>query len=141
GVFLIAPEEDDARWTYAEALEAAERVGGGLRAGGVQPGDRVIIMAANSSRFVLTWLGTAVADIVQAPVNTAYEGDFLRHQVTLVDAEWVVCDDTLAERFIAIRGELPKVRKFWVIDNGDAGGAIDRLHAAGWEASPWGDLE
>jgi crotonobetaine/carnitine-CoA ligase len=141
GIFLIAPEEDEAQWTYAEALEDAERVGGGLRASGVQPGDRVIIMAKNSSRFVMTWLGTAMADIVQAPVNTAYEGDFLRHQVTLVDAEWVVCDDAFADRFIAIARQIPKVRKFWVIGNGDLDGALERLRAAGWEASPWPDLQ
>jgi crotonobetaine/carnitine-CoA ligase len=140
GIFLIAPEEEG-RWTYAEALESAERVGGGLRNSGVQAGDRVIIMAKNSSRFVMTWLGTSMADIVQAPVNTAYEGDFLRHQVTLVDAKWVVCDDTFADRFVAIRSQLPKVTKFWVIDNGGLGGAIERLQAAGWDASPWADLE
>jgi crotonobetaine/carnitine-CoA ligase len=77
--FLIAPEEGAAaRWTYAETLEQAERIGGGLRAAGVRPGDRVTIMARNSSRFCLTWFGTALADIVQAPVNIAYEGGFLR---------------------------------------------------------------
>jgi crotonobetaine/carnitine-CoA ligase len=139
--FLIAPEEgEDARWTYAETLECAERIGGGLRAAGVRQGDRVTIMARNSSRFCLTWFGTALADIVQAPVNIAYEGDFLRHQVTLVDAEWVVCDDEYADRFIALRGQLPLVRKFWVIDSGDLDGALDRLRAAGWAAEPWEQL-
>ena len=125
GLFLIAPEEGEAQWTYAEALEDAERVGGGLRADGVQPGDRVIIMAKNSSRFVMTWLGTAMADIVQAPVNTAYEGDFLRHQVTLVDAEWVVCDDSFADRFIAIAAQI-EGQEVLVIDNGDLDGAPRR---------------
>jgi crotonobetaine/carnitine-CoA ligase len=139
--FLIAPEEGpDAQWTYAQVLAEAERIGGGLRAAGVQRGDRVTIMARNSSRFCLTWFGTSIADIVQAPVNTAYEGDFLRHQVTLVEAEWVVCDDTFVDRFIAIADELPLIRKFWVIDTGELDAALERLRAAGWDAVPWEQL-
>jgi len=135
--FLIAPEED-VEITFAELLESSERVAGGLRAAGAVKGDRVIIMAKNSSRFVLTWLGTAVGDLVEVPVNTAYEGEFLRHQVQLVDARWAVVDDDLADRFIALKDRLDKLEKFWVIDSaGDADGAVARLRAAGWDAEPW----
>ncbi len=138
--FLIAPEED-VEITFAELLESAERVAGGLRAAGAITGDRVIIMARNSSRFVLTWFGTAVGDLVEVPVNTAYEGEFLRHQVQLVDARWAVVDDDLADRFIALKDRLDKLEKFWVIDSaGDAEGAVARLRAAGWDAEPWDAL-
>ena len=58
----------------------------------------------------------------------------------LVDAEWVVCDDTFADRFIAIADQLPNVKRFWVIDNGDLDGAIARLRAAGWAAGAWEEL-
>ena len=135
--FLIAPEED-VEITFAELLESSERVAGGLRAAGAIKGDRVIIMAKNSSRFVLTWFGTAVGDLVEVPVNTAYEGEFLRHQVQLVEARWAVVDDDLADRFIALKDRLDTLEKFWVIDSaGDADGAVARLRAAGWEAEPW----
>jgi carnitine-CoA ligase len=135
--FLIAPEED-VEITFAELLESSERAAGGLRAAGAIKGDRVIIMAKNSSRFVLTWFGTAVGDLVEVPVNTAYEGEFLRHQVQLVDARWAVVDDDLADRFIALKDRLDKLEKFWVIDSaGDAEGAVARLRAAGWDAEPW----
>jgi crotonobetaine/carnitine-CoA ligase len=135
--FLIAPEED-VEITFAELLESSERVAGGLRAAGAVKGDRVIIMAKNSSRFVLTWFGTAVGDLVEVPVNTAYEGEFLRHQVQLVDARLAVVDDDLADRFIALKDRLDKLEKLWVIDSaGDADGAVARLRAAGWDAEPW----
>lgn len=136
-IFLIAPEEG-VEITFAELLESSERVAGGLRAAGAAKGDRVIIMAKNSSRFVLTWFGTAVGDLVEVPVNTAYEGEFLRHQVQLVDARLAVVDDDLADRFIALSDRLDRLEKFWVIDSaGDAGGAVARLRAAGWDAEPW----
>ncbi|CAM3272973.1 AMP-binding protein [Nocardioides dubius] len=138
--FLIAPEED-LEITYGELLATCERVAGGLHAAGAERGDRVIIMAKNSSRFVLTWFATAVGDLVEAGVNTAYEGEFLRHQVQLVDARWVVVDDDLADRFIALRDQLDDVEGFWVIDNtGDAAGAVERLRAAGWRAEHWDSL-
>lgn len=135
-VFLIAPEED-VEITFGELLARSERVAGGLLAAGASRGDRVVIMAKNSSRFVLTWFGTAVGDLVEAPINTAYEGEFLRHQAQLVDARWVIVDDDLAERFVALREQLPDVEAFWVIDNGADDSAIERLRAAGWRAWPW----
>lgn len=139
-VYLIAPEEG-LEITYGELLSTCERVAGGLRAAGAERGDRVIIMAKNSTRFVLSWFATAIGDLVEAGVNTAYEGEFLRHQVQLVDARWVVVDDDLADRFIALREQLGCVEGFWVIDSsGDAAGAMARLRDAGWRAEAWDDL-
>jgi crotonobetaine/carnitine-CoA ligase len=134
--FLIAPEEG-VELTFAEILDASERVAGGLRAAGAAAGDRVVIMAKNSSTFVLTWFGTALGDLVEAPINTAYEGEFLRHQAQLVDAKWVVVDDDFAERFVALREQLTGVEAFWVIDNGRQAEAVAALREAGWPAEPW----
>ncbi|TQK69490.1 AMP-binding protein [Nocardioides sp. SLBN-35] len=135
--FLIAPEED-VEITFGELLEGAERVAGGLHAAGAAGGDRVVIMAKNSSRFVLSWFGTAIGDLVEAPINTAYEGEFLRHQAQLVDARWAIVDDDLADRFIALRDQLGTIEAFWVIDSaGGAAAAVQRLRAAGWRAEEW----
>jgi crotonobetaine/carnitine-CoA ligase len=138
-VFLLAPEED-LELTFGETLERSERVAGGLRAAGAAAGDRVVIMGRNSSSFVLSWFATTLADLVEAPVNTAYDGEFLRHQVELVQARWVVVDSDLADRFVALRPRLPLVEGFWVIDCGDLDGAVERLRAAGWQAEPWESL-
>ena len=137
--YLVVPEEGR-EWTYGEILADAERVAGGLHGGGARPGDRVVVMAANSARFVLTWLGCGLGHLVEVPVNTAYEGEFLRHQVALVAARWAVIDDAYAERFVALRDELPELAGFWVIDNGGLDDALARLRAAGWAAQPWDDL-
>jgi carnitine-CoA ligase len=137
--YLIAPEEK-LELSYGQVLDAAECVAGGLRAGGAAAGDRVVIMAGNSSRFVLTWLGCGVGGLVEAPVNTAYEGEFLRHQVSLVQARWAVIDDAFAERFAALAEVLPSLEGFWVIDTGRLGEAMGVLRNAGWGAEPWESL-
>jgi carnitine-CoA ligase len=137
--YLIAPEER-LELSYAQVLDGAERVAGGMRAAGATDGDRVVIMAGNSSRFVLTWLGCGVGGLVEAPINTAYEGEFLRHQASLVQARWAVIDDAFAGRFAALRTVLPSLEGFWVIDTGGLAEAVGTLRNAGWRAEPWDSL-
>lgn len=139
-IFLDTPEES-ATWTYAETLAAAERIGRALLAAGTEPGDRVVIMAANSSRFVRTWLGTAVAGLVEVPINTAYEHDFLAHQVRTVEARIAVIDDVHAERFAAVADAAADITRFYVIDTGSRERALATLRGAGWRAEPWEALE
>jgi crotonobetaine/carnitine-CoA ligase len=139
-VWLDAPEEG-ATWTYAEMLASAERVGRTMLANGAQQGDRVILVAANSSRFVRTWVGSAVGGLVEVPINTAYEHDFLAHQVRTVEARLAVIDDVFAERFVDVREAAQDITKFWVIDTGQQDKAIEVLREAGWEAAPWDELE
>ena len=137
--FLVVPEEER-QWTYGQALADAERVAGGLRGAGAQAGERVVVMAANSARFVLTWLACGLGHLVEVPVNTAYEGLFLSHQAGLVGARWAVIDDVYAERFTALREDLPALEGFWVIDTGSQAEAVTALRAAGWQAQAWDNL-
>lgn len=141
---LLAPEED-LELTYAQALAQAEAIAGSFDAAGAVRGDRIAIMAQNSSRLVLSWWATAVGATVQVPINTNYEGDFLKHQFTVADARWAVIDDDYAERFAAVADGDPangvsRVEKFWVIDNGSLDAAIATLTAAGFTAVPWDEL-
>ncbi|WP_104107717.1 AMP-binding protein [Nocardioides sp. 616] len=139
-VWLDVPEES-ATWTFAEMLASAERVGRNLLTNGAGQGDRVVLVAQNSSRFVRTWIGTAVAGLVEVPINTAYEHDFLAHQVRTVEAKLAVIDDVFAERFVAVKEAASTITKFWVIDNGQQDKAIELLREAGWDAAPWDELE
>ncbi|TDO48685.1 crotonobetaine/carnitine-CoA ligase [Kribbella sp. VKM Ac-2527] len=127
--------------TYAEALDSAERVASTLYGAGAGQGDRVVIMAANSSELVRSWWGTAVGGLVEVPINTNYEGEFLRHQLAIAKARFAVIDDTFAERWIAIAEHARGIEKFWVIDTGTRDKAIRLLQDNGWQASPWEELE
>ncbi|WP_336713848.1 AMP-binding protein [Arthrobacter sp. USHLN218] len=141
-VCLDAPVEE-ARWTYAEALASAERIAGTWITAGANAGDRVAIMAMNSSQLVRSWWGAAVGNFVEVPINTNYEGEFLRHQLNVVGARFAVIDDAFAPRFVAIGEHARSIERFWVIDTG-AGlldGAVDLLRSNGWDAAPWEDLE
>ena len=75
-------------------------------------------MAQNSSHFVRTWWGTAVGGLVEVPINTNYEGEFLRHQLVVAQARYAVIDDVQAERWVAVAEHARMVERFWVIDTG-----------------------
>ena len=137
--FLIAPEEER-RWTYGQIREESHRVADSMFARGASAGERVLIMATNSSQFVRTWLGTGISGLVEVPINTAYEGEFLRHQANVTGPRWAVIDDAYAERFVRLRSSLDSIEHFWVIDRGSGDQAISMLIEAGWTAANWDEL-
>ncbi|MCG3751973.1 AMP-binding protein [Amycolatopsis sp. Poz14] len=69
-------------FTYREALERVEAVARGLRALGVQPGDRVGILAGNCPEAVWAWLGANAARAIDVPFNTEVRGRLLDYLVT-----------------------------------------------------------
>jgi crotonobetaine/carnitine-CoA ligase len=64
--WLITPEVD---YTYALALARVERAAAALRALGVQPDDRVVVVARNTADFLLTWLALMDVGAIQVPIN------------------------------------------------------------------------
>ena len=58
------------RLTYRQLWDRAARVAGGLRAGGLKPGDRVAVRYPASINWVLAFWGTVMAGGVVVAVNT-----------------------------------------------------------------------
>lgn len=58
------------RLTYQQLWDSAARVAGGLRAGGLQPGERVALRYPAGIDWVLALWGTIMAGGVAVPVNT-----------------------------------------------------------------------
>ena len=138
-IYLDAPDEAK-RWTYAEVLQRAESVASTLIDSGLEYGDRVLIQAGNSSELLFTWFGAAVGGLVEVPINTAYEYDFLTHQVRNAQPKCAVIDDVFAQRFVDVADDCRGITTFWVIDNGSLDSALKLLRAHGWTARPWDDL-
>jgi crotonobetaine/carnitine-CoA ligase len=138
-VYLDAPAEGRT-WTYAQTLRDAQSVASGFLAAGLRYGDRVLVFADNSSAFIFTWFGSMTGGLVEVPVNTAYEFDFLAHQVRVSQPGAAVLDDTYAQRFADIAADCTGIRQFWVIDTGQLDSALKILRGQGWTAEPFEDL-
>ena len=68
------------RWTYAEAWERVARIGRGLLALGLEPGDRVLVRTPHSPEYAFAFFGANAAGLVPIPASpqlTPGEAGFL----------------------------------------------------------------
>jgi carnitine-CoA ligase len=135
-VYLEVPEEGKT-YTFARTLDLAERIATTLL-GHAEFGDRVLLMAPNSAPFVLSWFGAAIAGMIEVPINTAYSGRFLEHQVKVAGPRIAVIDAAYAERFVASREVCAVIQRFYVLgEAAEVKEACEQLSAHGWTAAPW----
>ena len=85
-------------WTWAELIEAAETLAGGLAAAGVAPGDVVCHMSPNRPEAVITMLALLRLGAVECPVNAGLRGQQLAHVLDHSGAELLIVDGSLADR-------------------------------------------
>lgn len=128
------------RLTYGQTLEHAQSIAHGLLEHGA-PGDRVLIMAPNCAEYILAWFGASLAGMAEVPINTAYLGSFLEHQVATVSPSIAVLAPEMAERFTGGEPAFAGLRHAFVLGQGAASEeAIARLQAAGIQARPFSTL-
>jgi carnitine-CoA ligase len=89
-----------------DVSQSGNRVANALIDLGVQPGDRVATLIENSAEAVLAWWGTILAGAISVPVNTAYKGEYLRHQLHDAGAKVLIVDSSLASRAAQIAEKL-----------------------------------
>ena len=100
---------EGATFTYAALEEQIRRLARGLRALGIGRGDRVVSQLETGPEAVIAWFAINRLGAINVPINTAYMGHFLRHQVNDSGARLVICENAFASRFAALAGELPAV--------------------------------
>jgi crotonobetaine/carnitine-CoA ligase len=87
---------DDGVLTYAEALGRVDRAASGLRAAGIERGDRVLVTARNTADYLLLWFALMDVGAIQVPVNPAGSDAELAGFVAQVQPKLVVDDAQLA---------------------------------------------
>jgi carnitine-CoA ligase len=101
--------------TAAQVAAVADRLAGGLADLGVRSGDRVATLLENSAEAMLAWWGIVRAGAVAVPINTAYKGEYLRHQLADSGSRALVVDAELADRAARVTGELPELAHLVVV--------------------------
>ncbi len=103
------------RLTAGEVSQTGNRVANALIDLSVQPGDRVAILIENSAEAVVAWWGTVLAGAISVPVNTAYKGEYLRHQLHDAGAKVLIVDSSLVDRVAQIAAKLEHLTHVVVI--------------------------
>lgn len=97
-------------YTFAETAERATRFAHALREIGVGHGQTVVTQLENSIDAITAWLAINKLGAVWVPLNTAYRGEFLRHQVEDSLAEVVICESSYLGSVAQISDRLTHLR-------------------------------
>ncbi|MDI9953278.1 AMP-binding protein [Rhodococcus sp. IEGM 1305] len=125
--------------TYASFFTRVMSMANGLRARGIGGGDTVVTVLDNSLDAVTSWFAINAAGAVSVPVNTAYKGEFLRHQIADARARLVIAESDYAERILAVSQGLPDVAHLYVRGPLPASGRYSRLRVADLDDLDSGD--
>ncbi len=134
--------------TAAQVQRVAASLARSLVELGVVPGDRVATLIENSPEATLAWWGAVTAGAVAVPVNTAYKGSYLRHQLADSGAKVLVVADALADRAARVLGELEDLAHVVVVPDAEvdadgetgAGLAAVRQAATGQTVHTWDEV-
>jgi acyl-CoA synthetase (AMP-forming)/AMP-acid ligase II len=85
----------NARLTYREADELANRCANAMLARGLERGDRVLIYCENSVEAYVAKIAIAKAGLVSAPLNPMLAPDVVTHLIERVEPKLAIVDDEL----------------------------------------------
>lgn len=97
--------------TYAEIDREATRLANGLAERGVGKGDRVATVLDNNIDAILAWFAINKVGAISVPVNTAYKGEFLRHQLDDCGATVLIAEADYAQRIVDVEHGLPRATR------------------------------
>jgi 3-hydroxybenzoate/4-hydroxybenzoate---CoA ligase len=97
--------------SYAALAAQVARASNALRALGVAPGDRILLLLRDSPEFAGAWLGAVHAGAVAIGLNTKLTEADYRPMVEDSAARLVIADDALAPALGMLAGELSQSRR------------------------------
>ncbi len=105
--------------TYAEIDRDSNALARELAGLGVKKGDRVVTLFNTSIDVFRVWFAINKLGAIWVPINTAYRGEFLRHQIADAGAKLAICDSGYLERFVQIANQLPDLGLILVRGEGE----------------------
>jgi len=88
----LAVVSGERRFSYAELAARCEQLAGALYSLGLNPGDRVAILANNSHEYIETYIAVPAAGLVVVPLNTRHAGPELKYALEDSGARVLITD-------------------------------------------------
>jgi crotonobetaine/carnitine-CoA ligase len=102
-----------------DVMDTGGRIGGALAELGTQQGDRVATLIENSAPALLAWVGTVCSGRVAVPINTAYKGEYLRHQLVDTGSRAVFVSRSLYARVAEVAERVPNLAHVVVVEDNE----------------------
>ena len=107
------------QYTYQEAYERTQRLANALEELGVNPGDRVGVLAWNDYRHFETYFGIPGIGAVILQLNLRLHPDQLQYVLNHSEPRFLVVDETLLEIAEAVADEVDSLEKFVILTDND----------------------
>lgn len=112
----------DGALSWADVDARVDAVAAGLRANGLQAGDRVALLLGNTPDYVAAYFGILRAGCVVVPINTAYTAGELTYLLNDSGARMALCGRASAPVLTALTAEVPSLATVLVTDTGAVDG-------------------
>jgi long-chain acyl-CoA synthetase len=108
-----------------EVRQEVERIALGLKDLGVNPGDKVVLLAENSPWWVMTDYAILGLGAVTVPIYTSLVPDQIKYIISDSDSKVVIVSDRkLWDKVAEIRGDLPGIKHFVSFEDRPAGSIL-----------------
>jgi crotonobetaine/carnitine-CoA ligase len=102
------------RRTYGQIDKESNRLAHEFALLGIGHGDTVATIFDTSVDVLTTWFAINKLGAIWVPINTAYRGEFLKHQLSDAGARLILCDDHYLQRIVEIADQLPLLQRVLV---------------------------
>jgi len=104
---------EDRSYTYAQVDEEANRVANWAAGGGIQAGEVVSLLMANSPEYLFAWAGLAKVGATTALINTNLQHGQLLHALNVSGSRRLLLGSELAPAFLEVRDDLDVEPEVW----------------------------
>lgn len=101
-------------WSLGQMDQESTRLARGLLAQGVKPGQCVASILDAGVEQIILLLANAKIGAIHVGINTAYKGEFLRHQLADCGANIVFAEREYAERILKVESGLPGLKSLFI---------------------------
>ncbi len=104
-------------WTYAQYRDLAEQAAAGLRARGVEPGERVLLFMRNRPDFHWLDMGAQLVRATPVSIYNSSSPEEVQYLAEHAEARVAIVEDAgFLERILKVRAELPRLEHVFVIE-------------------------
>ena len=111
GEFVV--EVGGERLTYRQFWDRSARVAGGLRAAGIERGDRVAIRLGNGVNWCLAFFGIQLAGAIAVPVNTRLSEPEVEYVLSDSGSKFVFLPALSWQQIRGLVRRVPPIRNAW----------------------------
>lgn len=110
----------DRQYTYRDLDHITDLMAGGLRALGLETGDRVALLHPNHTDFILAYFAVSKAGAITVPINPLYTTREILHILEDSGARWLISTEAFESTLEDLQQRAPQLNRMLVKREGES---------------------